>query len=156
MSLFTIVLIWPLKDGKYTKFRKKSKNANRSFFPCYIGNTDNVVVPYKAHIQNEICLSLAVFASKVKYTLKYYFVARRLELARVSFAVFNGYCRFCFAVYGRLTKESSARDVRGKSRYNCFEKVLKRGISRSSLFYIFTYSTVMTLSSLIVLFAVYV
>lgn len=67
-----------------------------------------------------------MFASKVIYTLKYYFVARRLDLARVSFAVFNGYCRLCNAVYGRLT-ESGAKDVRG-NWYNCLRKFWKRGI----------------------------
>lgn len=138
-----------IKSVSILKRNGNIKTTNKSFFPWYIGNTDNVVVAYKAHLQNEICLSLAVFVSKVIYTLKYYFVARRLDLARVSFAVFNGYGRLWNAVYGRLT-ESSAKDVRG-NWYNCSRKFWKRGILRSSLLNNYVCNAVMTVNKTYIL-----
>lgn len=86
------------------KAGSKVKMRTGELLPWHIGNTDNVSAAYKAHIQNEICLSLA---QRVIYAYEYYFAAR-LDLARVSFAVFNGYCRLCGAVYERLTQ------IRGK------------------------------------------
>lgn len=82
------------------KAGSKVKMRTGELFPWHIGNTDNVEAAYKAHIQNEIRLSLAL---RVIYATEYYFVAR-LDLARVSFVVLNGYCRLCGAVYERLTQ----------------------------------------------------
>lgn len=80
-----------------------------------IGNSDNAAVAHKASIQNEICVCLCrgpkkqrgyLFAGasrKVIYSGRYYFTLR-LDLAWLSFAMFNGYCRLRSAVYERLTQ----------------------------------------------------
>lgn len=91
-----------------------------------IGNSDNAEVAHKASIQNEICgvfveghsskaarrrylfafaavLALLAVPQKMIYSRRYYFTLR-LDLAWLSFAMFNGYCRLRSAVYERLTQ----------------------------------------------------